>query len=174
VKKFAVIIFIAGCTITTQQAPLSQPTADPDPASDQLETGDREAAAAGYAGPIVCHGADDIQIVDAVIETVGDGPTVQGRCDIYIVNSRIVAGGSALVVQGNGDIRVENSIIQGDRAAAVVQGNGDISAEGTQFIGPIFIQGNGGISAGNSTFDHEPVIDGNGDFTDNGGNSWPE
>ncbi len=126
----------------------AEPGADPEAPVAEAPVGDME-----EHPPVVCHGNEDIELVNAVIDAPDIAIHVVGNCNVTVVNSEISAGNVAISIQGNGDVRLQNSTVQGGQAAVSITGNGDVYAKDTTFTG-------------------QKVIVGNGDYNDEGGNTW--
>ena len=95
---------------------------------------------AGYTAhvPVVCSGADDVQLENAYIEVAGTAVRATDACTITLVNCQIIShGGVALVADGAGDINLEGCLVQGDAGAIQITGASDVSARNSTIIGAV-------------------------------------
>jgi hypothetical protein len=71
------------------------------------------------AQPIVCQGANRMELKGRHIVTDGEGIVVNGACTVVVKDSHIIAGGFGVVVNASSNVEIENSFIQGTKGAVV-------------------------------------------------------
>lgn len=71
------------------------------------------------AQPIVCQGANKMELKGRHIVTDGDGIVVNGACTVVVKDSHVIAGGFGVIVNASSNVEIENSFIQGTKGAVV-------------------------------------------------------
>jgi hypothetical protein len=71
------------------------------------------------AQPIVCQGANRMELKGRHIVTDGDGIVVNGACTVVVKDSHIIAGGAGILVNASSHVEIESSFVQGVKGAVV-------------------------------------------------------
>ncbi|HTE54898.1 MAG TPA: hypothetical protein VK698_28790 [Kofleriaceae bacterium] len=104
------------------------------------------------ADPFECRGDDEHVLDSVLIQTDGNGVTIDGPCLVVIRGSHIAAGANGIEVFGAGRVQVIGSVIEGAENAVELHGAARLGARGSRFRGNLqrdessrYIDGGGNV-----------------------------
>jgi hypothetical protein len=89
------------------------------------------------ADPFECRGDEQHVLDSVVIQTDGNGVTLDGPCTVVIRHSHIAAGANGIEIFGTGRVQVIDSVIEGADNAVRLRGAGRLGARGSRFRGSL-------------------------------------
>jgi hypothetical protein len=126
---------VAGCVAR------AEPRADPVAASEPTPVVRVPLEGLTPADPFECNGPERHVIEAVLIQTDGNGVTLQGSCSVLIRGSHIAAGGNGIEIRGAGSVEIEGSVVEGALHAVEMHGGAQLSARATRFRGRLATKG---------------------------------
>lgn len=121
---------IAGCT-----TPAALPTTPTDERDEPPLPSAASLEGLTPADPFECRGDDEHVLANVLIQTDGNGVTLDGPCLVVIRGSHIAAGANGIEVFGTGRVQVIDSVVEGAENSVELHGAARLGARGSRFRG---------------------------------------